>query len=220
MSRHLSRLSASLHGRGPGRRNRRGGPRYRGPDASLQVEASRAWRWWSSSCSARGWRSPRSAGRPAPPRDRTPPPTSAGVQHLHLEYGPLAIRPGQNLIDTNKYRIPQPTEDGWIVGFRPNLRLANGTVPPVDVLHLHHGVWANAQPARRDRRRCSPSASSPPARRRPRSSSPRATATRTARRRRVVPQLHDPQPHPEAVHRCRSPTTSTSCPRRRRRRAA
>ena len=74
--------------------------------------------------------------------------SSAGVQHLHLEYGPLAIRPGQNLIDTNKYRIPQPTEDGWIVGFRPNLRLANGTVPPVDVLHLHHGVWANAR--RRD----------------------------------------------------------------------
>jgi plastocyanin len=74
--------------------------------------------------------------------------SSAGVQHLHLQYGPLAIRPGQNLIDTNKYRIPQPTEDGWIVGFRPNLRLANGTVPPVDVLHLHHGVWANVR--RRD----------------------------------------------------------------------
>ena len=27
--------------------------------------------------------------------------------------------PGQNMIDTNKYRIPQPTEDGWIVGFSP-----------------------------------------------------------------------------------------------------
>jgi len=67
-----------------------------------------------------------------------------GVQHLHLEYGPLEIQPGQNVIDTNKYLIPQPTEDGWIVGFKPNLRLPNGKVPPVDVIHLHHGVWANA----------------------------------------------------------------------------
>jgi plastocyanin len=71
--------------------------------------------------------------------------TSAdGVQHLHFEYGPLDIRPGQNVIDTNKYLIPQPNEDGWIVGFKPNLRLENGKVPPVDVIHLHHGVWANA----------------------------------------------------------------------------
>jgi plastocyanin len=71
-----------------------------------------------------------------------------GVQHLHFEYGPLDIRPGQNVIDTNKYRVPQPEENGWIVGFKPNLRLANGKVPPVDVIHLHHGVWANA--SRRD----------------------------------------------------------------------
>ncbi|MDQ1430883.1 MAG: hypothetical protein QOF40_1485 [Actinomycetota bacterium] len=72
-------------------------------------------------------------------------PTATGrVQHLHFEYGPLDIRPGQNVIDTNKYRIPQPEHDGWIVGFKPNLRLANGKVPPVDVIHLHHGVWANA----------------------------------------------------------------------------
>ncbi len=74
--------------------------------------------------------------------------TSDGVQHLHFAYGPLDIAPGQNLITTNKYRVPQPTEDGWIVGFKPNLRLANGKVPPVDVLHLHHGVWATA--TRRD----------------------------------------------------------------------
>src|SRR5436190_23938124 len=70
------------------------------------------------------------------------------VQHLHLEYGPLDIRPGQNVINTNQYRVPQPEGDGWIVGFKPNLRLADGTVPRVDVIHLHHGVWANA--TRRD----------------------------------------------------------------------
>ena len=72
-----------------------------------------------------------------------------GVQHLHFEYGPLDIKPGQNIIETAKYRIPQPEEDGWIVGFRPNLQLPDGKVPPVDVLHLHHGVWAVDEPARR-----------------------------------------------------------------------
>jgi plastocyanin len=78
----------------------------------------------------------------------TAPRTTNGVQHLHFRYGPLSIAPGQNLIDTNKNRIPRPTEDGWIIGFKPNLELPNGKVPPVDVIHLHHGVWANAM--RRD----------------------------------------------------------------------
>jgi plastocyanin len=63
------------------------------------------------------------------------------VKHLHFELGPLDIRPGQNIIETNRYVIPQPKIDGWIVGFKPNLRLANGSVPPVDQIHLHHGVW-------------------------------------------------------------------------------
>ncbi len=76
------------------------------------------------------------------------PTTKDGVQHLHFEYGPLDIKPGQNLIATNQYQLQQPAEDGWVVGFRPNLKLANGKVPPVDVLHLHHGVWAVAN--RRD----------------------------------------------------------------------
>lgn len=77
----------------------------------------------------------------------TPTPSRAsddGVQHLHLSYGPLDVRPGQNSIQTKPDEIEQPTEDGWVVGFKPNLKLANGTVPPVDELHLHHGVWATA----------------------------------------------------------------------------
>jgi plastocyanin len=71
-----------------------------------------------------------------------------GVQHLHFKYGPLDIRPGQNQIDTNSSAIPQPKAPGWVVGFKPNVKLTNGKVPPVDVLHLHHGVWATAN--RRD----------------------------------------------------------------------
>ena len=39
--------------------------------------------------------------------------------------------------------IPQPKEDGYILGMSTDLRFADGTVPPVDVIHLHHGVWLN-----------------------------------------------------------------------------
>jgi plastocyanin len=69
-------------------------------------------------------------------------PSDGSVQHLHFSYGPLDIAPGQNVIQNNRFAVPQPQEDGWVVGFKPNLRLPDGTVPPVDVLHLHHGVWA------------------------------------------------------------------------------
>jgi plastocyanin len=65
-----------------------------------------------------------------------------GAQRLHFEVGPLPIQPGQNSIAFSRV-IPEPTTDGWIVGMSTNLRLADGTVPPVDVIHLHHGVWLN-----------------------------------------------------------------------------
>src|ERR1700730_14459520 len=58
-------------------------------------------------------------------------PLPAGAQRLHYEVGPLAIKPGQNSIALTR-RIPEPPSDGWIVGMSTNLRLADGTVPPVD----------------------------------------------------------------------------------------
>ena len=69
-------------------------------------------------------------------------PTRDGVETLHLSAGPFHIEPGQNNID-NEFGIPQPEVDGWIVGFRPNLTYLDGTVPRVDIVHLHHGVWLN-----------------------------------------------------------------------------
>jgi hypothetical protein len=69
------------------------------------------------------------------------------VQHLHFKYGPIKITPGQNFIKTD-YGIPKPKEDGYVVSFNPNIHWAVGPggrkvggVPPVDVIHLHHGVW-------------------------------------------------------------------------------
>ncbi|MGZ4711835.1 MAG: cupredoxin domain-containing protein [Acidimicrobiia bacterium] len=71
------------------------------------------------------------------------PPDQPGEQHLHYEVGPIHIRAGQNNISYTGSQIPRPAEAGWVVGIRPNLHLPDGTVPPVDVIHLHHGVWLN-----------------------------------------------------------------------------
>ena len=68
-------------------------------------------------------------------------PQAAGVQHLQFRFGPVHIRPGQNTIEfaINNNR---PQVNGWIVGFRPDLKYARGGgTPRVDVIHLHHGVW-------------------------------------------------------------------------------
>ena len=63
------------------------------------------------------------------------------VQHLKFRFGPLSIAPGQNTISFDGDRIPRPKVSGWIVGFRPNLERTDGSVPGVDVIHLHHAVW-------------------------------------------------------------------------------
>lgn len=67
-----------------------------------------------------------------------------GVQHLDFKYGPLHIEPGQNSINTDiGADVPKPAVDGFIVGINPNLMRTDGSIPGVDVIHLHHGVWDN-----------------------------------------------------------------------------
>jgi plastocyanin len=68
-----------------------------------------------------------------------------GIQHLHFETSTILVKPGQNSI--NNVFVPpaqKPKVDGYIVRARPDLTYLDGTVPPVDVIHLHHGVWLNA----------------------------------------------------------------------------
>lgn len=74
-------------------------------------------------------------------------PTVAGaaeddVQHMKFRYGPLPVTPGQNtnLVGPD---VDRPPGDGFILRMRPDLERADGTPPPVDVIHLHHGVWVN-----------------------------------------------------------------------------
>ncbi len=65
------------------------------------------------------------------------------TQHLHYEYGPIDIEPGQNNIDARINRN-KPTVPGYITRFKPNLVYSGSRkVPRVDVIHLHHGVWLN-----------------------------------------------------------------------------
>jgi plastocyanin len=69
-----------------------------------------------------------------------------GVEHITYCYGPVTITPGQNIIrfrpaiDGSNTKL-WPQEDGYITRFDPEFIYADGTVPPVDVLHLHHAVW-------------------------------------------------------------------------------
>ena len=70
-------------------------------------------------------------------------PLGSEVQHLHFKYGPIAIAPGQNLILAGPVTIEKPAYDGYMTSFKPNLVRADGSVPPIEQIHLHHAVWLN-----------------------------------------------------------------------------
>jgi hypothetical protein len=72
---------------------------------------------------------------------------ATGVEHLHFRAGPYTVTPGANLILLQYNQVPKPAQDGFMVRMAPNLHYARangqccGTIPRVDVIHLHHGVW-------------------------------------------------------------------------------
>src|ERR671936_407400 len=63
-----------------------------------------------------------------------------GVQHLTYCYGPVYVKPGQNIIRLNSTNL-FPSVPGYITRFDPDLVTPNGTVLRTDILHLHHAVW-------------------------------------------------------------------------------
>jgi plastocyanin len=67
---------------------------------------------------------------------------AGGAKRLTYRVGPFDVIPGQNSIDLTPI-IERPQVDGYITRMRPDLTYLNGTVPRVDVIHLHHGVWLN-----------------------------------------------------------------------------
>jgi plastocyanin len=67
--------------------------------------------------------------------------TTPGAKRITYKFGPVDIKPGQNTISfepNNGFpRVP-----GYITRFKPDLvRVSDGSIPRVDVLHLHHAVW-------------------------------------------------------------------------------
>lgn len=63
-----------------------------------------------------------------------------GMEQLTYCVGPVEVEPGQNIIRLNGTNL-FPDVPGYITRFDPELVYADGSVPRVDVLHLHHAVW-------------------------------------------------------------------------------
>jgi hypothetical protein len=62
-------------------------------------------------------------------------------KRMRFSYGPIAVKPGQNDVLIGPVTIEKPNIDGYITRFKPNLVRADGSVPPVEQVHLHHGTW-------------------------------------------------------------------------------
>lgn len=67
-----------------------------------------------------------------------------GVERTTYRVGPFDVTPGQNRIGNRPLLgLEKPDEDGWIVGFSPNLVREDGSVPPSSRVMFHHGVFLN-----------------------------------------------------------------------------
>jgi hypothetical protein len=62
-------------------------------------------------------------------------------RRMRFAYGPIHVKPGQNDVLIEPVKIEKPMRDGYVTRFKPNLVLADGSVPPVERVHLHHGTW-------------------------------------------------------------------------------
>ena len=67
---------------------------------------------------------------------------AGGAKRITYRIGPFEVKPGQNQIGYAPI-LERPQVDGYFTRIRPDLTYLNGRVPPVDVIHLHHGVWVN-----------------------------------------------------------------------------
>jgi hypothetical protein len=71
---------------------------------------------------------------------------AGGAKRITYRIGPFNVIPGQNSIGYSPI-LQRPQVDGYITRIRPDLTYLDGSVPRVDVIHLHHGVWINTSGA-------------------------------------------------------------------------
>jgi len=76
-------------------------------------------------------------GWQAPAYERYP----GACTRMKFVYGPIPVKPGQNDVLAGPVTIEKPSRDGYVTRFKPNLIRADGTVPPVEQIHLHHANW-------------------------------------------------------------------------------
>jgi hypothetical protein len=70
-------------------------------------------------------------------------PVVDGAERMTFRYGPIAIEPGQNNIAFTPPGVDAPEEAGYITRIVMDVQREDGSVPAVDVIHLHHGVLLN-----------------------------------------------------------------------------
>src|SRR5437660_11900584 len=65
------------------------------------------------------------------------------VTRYEFRYGPLVAAPGQNLILVGAVTIEKPPGDGYVTRVKPDDVGADGTAPPIELVHMHHPVMLN-----------------------------------------------------------------------------
>ena len=65
----------------------------------------------------------------------------AACRRLKFTMGPLLARPGMNDTLIHLTTFDKPAYDGFTLRWKPGLQAADGSVPFVENLHLHHGTW-------------------------------------------------------------------------------
>jgi hypothetical protein len=65
-----------------------------------------------------------------------------GAKRITYRIGPFDVIPGQNSIGLRPI-LERPQVDGYVTRIKPNLTYLDGSVPRVDIIHLHHAVWVN-----------------------------------------------------------------------------
>lgn len=60
---------------------------------------------------------------------------------MRFAYGPIPVKPGQNDVLVGPITVEKPQRDGYITRIEPNLVRSDGSVPPVEQVHLHHATW-------------------------------------------------------------------------------
>lgn len=65
----------------------------------------------------------------------------AACKRLKFTMGPLIARPGMNDSLIHVTTFEHPMYNGYTIRWKPGLQSADGTVPLVEQLHLHHGTW-------------------------------------------------------------------------------